>query len=296
MKADLTIGFLDYAEKFILKNRDNISIKLSENVNERFNFGQIAYNSLINNLLEIKILKKENKDTFYFVEFPNDLTIKQFIFFKWVIYYQPSWMRRFKNGIRYLEDFQESNKNIYQCIKECDVFEEHKSQKTQNFIYKIKASIYSNDLEQDKVIERIEKGRLGERLSLDYERKKTGLEPIHQSLIDDNSGYDIRSHVKDITKRIEVKLSQNTFKPKAFITWNEWKVAKRSLRQNSLHEFHFWRKKDDRWQLAILDAKELEFINFEDKDEHGHHWQTFELLMNAFEENFKETNYSTPCD
>lgn len=55
-------------------------------------------------------------------------------------------------------------------------------------------------------------------------------------------------------------------------------------------------KKDDRWQLAILDAKELEFINFEDKDEHGHHWQTFELLMNAFEENFKETNYSTTCD
>lgn len=296
MRADLTIGFLDYAEKFILKNRDNMGIKLSENVNERFNFGQVKYNSLINNLLEIKILKKEKKDTFYFEEFPNDLTIKQFIFFKWIIHYQPSWMRRFKNGIRYLEDFQESNKNIYQCIKECDVFEEHKSQKTQNFIYKIKALIYSNDLEQDKVIERIEKGRLGEKLSLDYERKKTGIEPIHQSLIDDNSGYDIKSYSEGLTKRIEVKLSQNTFMPKAFITWNEWKVAKRSLRQNSLHEFHFWRKSEDRWQLAILDAKELEFINFETKNEHEHHWQTFELLMNAFEKNFKEANYSRPYD
>ena len=295
MKEDLTIGFLNYAEAFILKNKDNKLIKLSENLNEKFNFGQLNLNSIIDGLIKIKILNETTKETFYLVDIPQNLTIKQYIFFQGIIHKRPNWIWQFKNGTKYLEDFEESNKNIYQCIKECDVFEKHKSKKTLNFIYKIKFFIYSNDLKKDKAIEKIEIGLLGEMLSLDYERKKTGKEPIHQSLINDASGYDIKSYYESFTKRIEVKLSQNTFKPIAFITWNEWKVAKRSLRQRSLHEFHFWRKKDENWQLAILDAKELEFINFEAKNEHEHHWQTFELLMNAFEKNFRETNYSTPC-
>jgi len=45
-------------------------------------------------------------------------------------------------------------------------------------------------------------------------------------------------------------------------------------------------------KIAIIDAKELDFIDFDTKGEHEHHWQTFELLMNAFESNFKKTNYS----
>ena len=296
MNENLTIGFLNYAEAFILKNKNNQHIKLPENLNEKFNFGQLNLNSIIDGLIKIKILNETKKETFHLADIPKDLTIKQYIFLQWIIHKRPNWMWQFRNGTKYLEDCEESNKNIYQCIKECDVFEEHKSEKTVNFLYKIKFLIYSNDFKKDEVVEKIEIGLLGEKLSLDYERKKIGKEPIHQSLISDASGYDIKSYSGGLTKRIEVKLSRNTSMPKAFITWNEWKVAKRSLRQNSLHEFHFWRKKDDRWQLAILDAKELEFINFEDKDGHGHHWKMFELLMNAFEENFKKTNYSTPCN
>ena len=130
MKEDLTIGFLNYAEAFILKNKDNSLIRPSQNVNEKFNFGQFNLNSIIDNLVKIKILNETKKETFHLVDIPQNLTVKQFIFLQWIIHKRPNWMWQFKNGTKYLEDFEESNKNIYQCIKECDVFEKHKSEKT----------------------------------------------------------------------------------------------------------------------------------------------------------------------
>lgn len=87
---------------------------------------------------------------------------------------------------------------------------------------------------------RIETGRIGERLSIDYERNRTGRDPTWQSVESNLSGFDVLSTVSPSDRsplRIEVKASKETLKSASFfISRNEWCVASSS----GAHVFHLW--------------------------------------------------------
>lgn len=83
-------------------------------------------------------------------------------------------------------------------------------------------------------------GRRAEKLSLAYERVRTGAEPVWQAIETNVSGFDVLSVVdsSDQAKlKIEVKGSgMRKSEAPFFVTRNEWNTARRSV----AYDFHLW--------------------------------------------------------
>lgn len=104
----------------------------------------------------------------------------------------------------------------------------------------------------------LEIGRKGERLSIEYEKRRTGREPKWQSIESNMVGYDLHSVVSGQDPAgllIEVKASQGGPKGGSFhISLNEWTVA-----SNSLHYcFHIWaRVFAEKPMMAVLSVEDV---------------------------------------
>lgn len=89
--------------------------------------------------------------------------------------------------------------------------------------------------------EKLEIGRRGERLSLDFERERTGQHPKWMAVETNFAGYDVlsvREKKSDAQLRIEVKASTRRFRDAAFhVTKHEWATANIP---HSEYIFHFW--------------------------------------------------------
>ncbi len=103
-----------------------------------------------------------------------------------------------------------------------------------------------------------ETGRIGERLTLAYERHRTGREPKWVALDSNADGYDVLSRVSDADQRrltIEVKASSQRALTGSFhVTRNEWNLAVESLN----HTFHLWDVSGLPPRLAVLEIDQLE--------------------------------------
>lgn len=278
---DLKPSFLNSSETFLEKYLDNnVNITRSNNEKEMFDNGHYAFNKLLANLCSLKILNED--DGKYYIDI-NDIeisgiTLKQFIIYKYIKSFSPSWSYRFRQGIFYLKELETQDPIIYQCLSETGIFDEDVSDNAINFIYKIKSWIYANQKNESNM----KKGKQGEMLSYNYEHMKTGNKPVYESIINENSGYDIESFYPDGTvKKIEVKTSEYE---RAFISWAEWKIAHEIIESGDIHEFHFWRPAKDNWQLAIITIENLDFIR---KADHPiHHWEKFIIYFKDYEELF----------
>ncbi|OZQ67680.1 hypothetical protein CA600_08365 [Paenibacillus sp. VTT E-133280] len=86
---------------------------------------------------------------------------------------------------------------------------------------------------------RLELGRKGELLSIQYEKDRTGVAPIWQSIESNFSGYDLLSQMDDhnlTPLRIEVKATNTKNEISFIITKGEWNVAINS----KSYIFHIW--------------------------------------------------------
>jgi hypothetical protein len=82
-------------------------------------------------------------------------------------------------------------------------------------------------------------GRHGERLTLEYERHRTGLDPVWRAIESNADGYDVLSVVArdDLRpKQIEVKASTSGLSGSLHLTRNEWDISEIALH----HEFYLW--------------------------------------------------------
>lgn len=95
-------------------------------------------------------------------------------------------------------------------------------------------------------------GRLGERLTMAFETRRTGKKPTWVAIDNNSDGYDVLSVVNaDDSKQltIEVKTSMQGVSGFAIITRNEWDMAIES----ESHVFHFWNLNDpDQPKLATI--------------------------------------------
>jgi hypothetical protein len=102
-----------------------------------------------------------------------------------------------------------------------------------------------------------ETGRVGERLSIAYEKIRTGREPKWIALDSNADGYDVLSRVSSEDQRrltIEVKASTQAHLSGVFhLTRNEWSLAEDSIN----HVFHLWNLGADTPQLAVLSVAQL---------------------------------------
>ncbi len=86
-------------------------------------------------------------------------------------------------------------------------------------------------------------GRDGERLTLAYERKRTGRDPVWRSIESNADGYDVMSVVSSedhAQRQIEVKASTMGLAGSMHLTRNEWDSTDTMVH----HTFHLWNLKD----------------------------------------------------
>jgi len=129
-------------------------------------------------------------------------------------------------------------------------------------------------------------GRLGERITIEYEKKRTQFNPIWESVDSNRSGYDIMSKKESNSREsilIEVKSSFKRIEDaRMIITRNEWDVASCGYNINR-YFFYLWLLEGTK-QLAIIPAKELK--KHIPQDIGGGHWKTLEIAFDLFRFDF----------
>jgi len=124
-------------------------------------------------------------------------------------------------------------------------------------------------------------GRLGERLSLDFERERTGIEAKYIALESSFPGYDILSIVSKSDDRllcIEVKASTKKINYATFhLTRNEFNQAIQS--QN--YVFHLWLIGSNRNELLVCTIDEI--VPHCPINQGSGQWESVEIPFNVFD-------------
>lgn len=132
-------------------------------------------------------------------------------------------------------------------------------------------------------------GRQGERLTLDYEKKRTGRTARWISIESNEDGYDILSVVAsdDLRKlSIEVKASTMGVSGSFYLTANEWERAQETMN----HAFHLWDISKAPARLCVADINAMS-SHVPQNQGHGN-WQSVRVPFLAFQAHFFHTRSS----
>lgn len=160
----------------------------------------------------------------------------------------PSWSRKLAQGR--LEALSAMPDDTQQCFNDCGLT----SQADDVTVEWWDRAAISLRAERSKALNAI--GRAAERLSLKYERDRTGQEPLWQGFETTKAGFDVLSVVDEATERrlkIEVKgSSMKKNEASFFVTRNEWNTASTSTH----YEFHLWLIRDQP-KLFVVPAADV---------------------------------------
>jgi len=135
--------------------------------------------------------------------------------------------------------------------------------------------------EEDK--KNLETGRIGEKLSVLFESKRTGFEPKWMALESNQYGYDVLTRVSSANEmplKIETKCSLASVSSAKFhLTKFEWQTAERSNNYN----FHIWSVSEQAAMLAILTVAEV--APHIPINQNGGFWETVEIPFGLFDFN-----------
>ena len=138
--------------------------------------------------------------------------------------FQPTWAKRIPNGRA--EAKNNFPKDAEQCFFEAGLLGNWDDELIKWWDELAQAA------KSRKATELLEIGRKAERLSVEYEKQRTGKRPIWQSLESNFSGFDVLSRVSEVDEtplKIEVKGTSLSRKEAYFtLTRNEWTVATNS--------------------------------------------------------------------
>lgn|SRR5690606_14124050 len=155
------------------------------------------------------------------------LQLKHFIYTT-----KPAWSKVLHYGR--LEALQYFPNEVKQCFEEAELLRDYDDSVIQ--WWDTLGAFSRRGVEEQKIFT----GRVGEHLSIEFERKRVGLSPVWKSIDSNFVGYDILSKVSvddESILRIEVKTSSgNSDNVIIHITENEWNVA--TMSENYI--FHIW--------------------------------------------------------
>jgi hypothetical protein len=127
-------------------------------------------------------------------------------------------------------------------------------------------------------------GRRGERLTLAYEKTRTGVDPIWCSIESNADGYDVLSVLSRDDhgqRQIEVKASSSGLSGSLYLTRNEWDMTETMQH----HVFHLWDlRRDDAPKLAIVPRAVMATHVPDDKGSGS--WKKVEVPFSEFAELF----------
>ncbi len=192
----------------------------------------------------------------------------------------PAWCRRIPYGRR--EAYLFMNEEEQRCFNEAGLVESHEESVIDWWDQLSGEERVKSDTKFGNI------GRKGERLTMDYEERRTGSRPAWRSIESNLSGYDIlsqRSREEKEKLLIEVKSSsQDLERACAFISRHEWEVAKmKNNRRRYL--FYFWALSEKKNCLAIISVHDMcSHIPF---DHESGKWEKVSIPFSAFADRFK---------
>jgi len=146
----------------------------------------------------------------------------------------------------------------------------------------------AQSIRKEQELKTLETGRIGEKLTLEYEKRRTGKTPNWKSIESNLAGYDVLSILeKGSTARlsIEVKTSEKQMEvADAYITRHEWEVALESAN----YKFYFWQINGNKKKLATLDVIELQPNIPNDEGEGA--WQEVAIPFHIYSDKFQLYN------
>ena len=108
-----------------------------------------------------------------------------------------------------------------------------------------------------KLHQNLEIGRLGERLTIEYETRRVEAAPSWVAINGNQFGYDILSRTSAVDEtplKIEVKCTHSTISSARFhLTRHEWETA----RVSKSYVFHLWSVQESSRRLAILSVSDV---------------------------------------
>jgi hypothetical protein len=149
-----------------------------------------------------------------------------------ILNFNPTWSAILQKGRTEARNFLPSD--VRQCFSEAGLFEEINDELIHIWD---RLALASRNYTQKRLTEI---GRIGEKLSYDFELQRTGKKPIWQSIESNLSGFDLLSVQNAETNeklQIEVKATTSTYEyAKLHLSRLEWETAVNSLN----YIFHLW--------------------------------------------------------
>lgn len=161
----------------------------------------------------------------------------------------PSWARKLAHGR--LEALSAMPDDTQQCFNDCGLMNQADDATVEWW------DRAANGLraERSKALNVI--GRIAERLSLKYERDRTGREPLWQGFETTKAGFDVLSVVDAVAgRRLKIEVKGSSMKKNDasfFVTRNEWNTASTSTN----YEFHLWLVREQP-KLFVVPATNVE--------------------------------------
>ncbi len=202
------------------------------------------------------------------------------ILYVYIISCNPAWCKRIPYGRR--EAYLFMNEEEQRCFSEAGLIESQ----DETVIEWWDLLAEKERSKMDTLLNDV--GRKGEKLTMKYEEKRTGIKPVWCSIESNLSGYDIlsrKSSSGDEKILIEVKTSSQSLETaNAIISRHEWDIA--VLKNNySRYLFYLWVIHGTKKQLAIINVDEMKH-HIPDDNELGK-WESLNVPFSAFAKFFK---------
>ena len=199
--------------------------------------------------------------------------------YSYIVFVRPIWSSRIPYGRKEASLFMSKDERA--CLMEGNLLVANPSPSTVEWWDELAAIIRKQTSEKKNNV-----GRIGERLTIEYERARTATEPQWMSIDSNLAGYDIKS-VETKENRvpifIEVKTTEMEIEVAEFhVTSHEWKVASNTNR----YLFYLWLIGNQNKYLAKLDKTKIkEYIPINQNDGM---WESVKIPFKPFENDFIE--------
>ena len=254
----------------------------------------INKNAALNLALQCKWIDKIN-DTDYAMNSYGEKILRGFtdmqiceelyrnILFNYIRVCKPIWARKIPYGRN--EAYQIMSDDEQNCFKKAGLMCDPVTREEVDW-WDALAKLERVEVEQQKD----DIGRFGEELTIDYEKKRTNVTPIWESINSNLAGFDIISQVSSTDASqilIEVKSSAKQLQTASFyVTHNEWRFASAEFNRNRYY-FYLWIL-DNTPKLAIVPSSEIgKHIPLESGQGE---WSETIIPFSAFQSFFKTTN------
>lgn len=282
--GNISIGFLEQSShllKIISLNKLINLKRLHELVSEdriifRNQGSRIIENALYNRWISVN---NEGKITIrYTLEkcLENDLDSQREMLWLFIKESRPSWTRKLIHGINEAKlGIHESDTK--QVFSELGLFSDYDNIEVKKWWNKV--SKFCREIKNERLSEI---GLKGELLTLEYEKSRTGVSPIHSSMESDEYGYDVKSQINSDDNSelyIEVKSTEQSLNfARFFLTKNEVKSCF-SLSPN--YRLYLWNIADNKYRLKIISPSD--FIKHLPTNNGSGEWETASLSFDLFD-------------